>query len=151
MGSSLFVGVGEASQAAIVRANTETLNLENIWLFRKILLSDRSLTQLRPVAYRRGQKLKAREPVSARSYARLRAICGLPYRAAVWTAGDSVRKKKLVRISRSAAMESAALTAVRRCDPFSIPFEYQDPRALTLLITHLSCLGTWGSESCPGR
>src|SRR5215831_9449349 len=109
MGSSLFVGVGEASQAAIVRANTETLNLENIWLFRKILLSDRSLTQLRPVAYRRGQKLKAREPVSARSYARFRVSGG--YRATGSTAGDSVRKKKLVRMSRSAAMDSAALTA----------------------------------------
>src|SRR5262249_5150462 len=43
-------------------------------------------------------------------------------------------------VSRRTASDSAELIAVRRCDPFSSPLVYQDPRALSLLITQRSWL-----------
>ena len=39
-------------------------------------------------------------------------------------------------MSRSCGMVSAALIAVRRCEPFSSPFVYQEFSARSLLITH---------------
>src|SRR5262249_54854718 len=50
-------------------------------------------------------------------------------------------------VSRRTASDSAELIAVRRCDPFSSPLVYQDPRALSLLITQRSWLAACVSST----
>ena len=48
--------------------------------------------------------------------------------------GWAARKNDAMR-SRSSSSDSAVLMAVRRCEPLSRPFVYQEPRARSLLIT----------------
>ena len=52
--------------------------------------------------------------------------------------------KKSSMISRRCGIDSAALIAVRRCEPLSRPLVYQEPSARSLLITHRS----WPRAGC---
>ena len=58
-------------------------------------------------------------------------------------------RKNALMIPRSASMDSAALMAVRKCEPFSRPFVYQDPSARSLLITQRSCPTAGRSSFAP--
>ena len=68
-------------------------------------------------------------------HGRLGEVYGLPRHLFAEAIDDWAARKNEPTRSRSSSSDSALLTAVRRCEPLSRPFVYQEPRARSLLIT----------------
>src|SRR2546425_13126816 len=60
------------------------------------------------------------------------------------------KKKNSFTMSRSSCTLEAPFIRIRRCDPQSMPFEYQADNARSLLITHRSRPRARGGSSMPG-
>ena len=78
------------------------------------------------------------EHLAGRALRIIRARSALALRARASSAGTRLVTKNSSMISRSCAIDSAALIATRRWEPLSRPLVYQEFSARSLLITHRS-------------